>query len=1339
MRNLKRALSLTLASVMLLGMMVIGTSAASFNDADDISNVTAATILQEIGVMLGDDKGNFGPDLIVTRGQMAIIVCKLLYGDKLNVSQFEGSSQYADVPVGHYANGYVNLASSLGIINGYGNGYFGPSDPVTTAQAALMLGKALGYYQHNELTGDWSQDALTAITLATRLTMFEGIVPPTANEGLTRDNVAVMSFNTLTRATPVRFNTIVNEYYTVGGSLTTGVEYIDAYEFGKPDYTGHEYSHTLGYTIYGLYISNDEDRDDFGRPAEEWSYEKGGVIGSFNKEPIKTYTAKASKGDLFNLIGSSNVNKLTTGTGEKNILSVYVDGENGTFNGVAVSQNPDSYFVRNSSDGGYSGKGVLTEVYQDEDNNVTLVYINTYVMQATDDYSSSKGSIDVTVLTGDATDNALNDDDFAQIKDWAEDDYILYTYANDDIQTVAKADLQAGEVNAYSVGLKDGEERPTGDASGSVTIEGTKYDYAKWAETDSEHGCAVTYTVGVDASIVLDKYGYAIYVDDASMSVGNYVFIAAIANDTNLSTKVVAEAYFTDGRDETITVKNIYQNDGTTPITNQAGGNRDEAAAGWYSYSRNSKGEYTLTKGATSTAFTGGAKFNIEQNKVSVGSQVTGNSSTLFIVKDKNDNINLYTGIANVPDITGAYTAKSFYLRDNDTAGKPASVIFVDAKDGSVKNSTDSLLFLLKKDSTSVDKSDNEDVHTWIVLLEGKVETIQTKQDWTKNTLYENYSIDADGYYEADNTDKFVENEANDDKFAASLTNKLIKNSSDALTIGGKSYVTNSDTQINVIMAPATKGAADLLSGTIMTDNNADYELMLGTTGRALANKFDSDKYCVTGKYYVVYDDEGGSDLITDLYVLITAANDAVDKNEDPEPVTIPGGSSTSDITNALGESNDVTVPSPSTLGDVSVDNGKTLTVTGTVPTGTITGAGDVTVSGASVTGNLTLTGATGDVTLKNVSVTGNTEVTVAVDDVKLAGEITLGAKATLSITGDVTLEEGATIAATAGAKIVVGEGADVSALAGITGVKFYDAEGREIAAPTRARTAPSFEAGTYIYRVEWNNDGKLETAITGFVLDDEGSTVTITSVTVTAANDAEAVEQGKTLTFTAAVVAEPSEDTNKTVTWTVTGGSSENTVIADGTLTVGDDEAAGTVLTVTATSTVDGSKTGTCEVTVLSKLTTVAEAGENNKEALKDALNAGTVLLVKTVSETDAAACWGVPAAGDSLSAGAHIIFYYKVPATGKIVLTIKNADDEAVYTETSKSDASQDALQARYVNLAGLNYYGEDTNTKTGAWAIARTADASTANAAEPGIYTWTLKVSGGADFGSGTFEIK
>ena len=102
MRNLKRALSLTLASVMLLGMMVVGSSALSFNDADDISNVTAASVLEDLGIMQGDGSGNFMPDKAVTRAQMAIIVCRILYGNKLNVSQFEGTTQYTDVGANDY-------------------------------------------------------------------------------------------------------------------------------------------------------------------------------------------------------------------------------------------------------------------------------------------------------------------------------------------------------------------------------------------------------------------------------------------------------------------------------------------------------------------------------------------------------------------------------------------------------------------------------------------------------------------------------------------------------------------------------------------------------------------------------------------------------------------------------------------------------------------------------------------------------------------------------------------------------------------------------------------------------------------------------------------------------------------------------------------------------------------------------------------------------------------------------------------------------------------------------------------------------------------------------------
>ena len=82
MRNLKRALSLALASVMLLGMMVVGSSAASYPDVDDNDNVEAIEVLNAVKVMIGDH-GSFNPDKAVNRHEMAVIMAKLVLGRQL--------------------------------------------------------------------------------------------------------------------------------------------------------------------------------------------------------------------------------------------------------------------------------------------------------------------------------------------------------------------------------------------------------------------------------------------------------------------------------------------------------------------------------------------------------------------------------------------------------------------------------------------------------------------------------------------------------------------------------------------------------------------------------------------------------------------------------------------------------------------------------------------------------------------------------------------------------------------------------------------------------------------------------------------------------------------------------------------------------------------------------------------------------------------------------------------------------------------------------------------------------------------------------------------------------
>ena len=875
MRNLKRALSLGLTAAMISGLMVMGSSAASYADVTSENHEEAIAVLQSVGVMVGDENGNFNPDALVTRNEMAVVMSNLM---DYRVASYAGTSPFTDVPA--WAEPYVAACYTNGITAGYTSTTYGGSDSVTTAQAALMLMKALGYFQNS---GDFGSDwQLETIKQAGRIDLFED-VNSAVTEAMTRNELAQLVLNTLESGTvePSDSNITVStgdatveigsadyEYVvssssyaraisSVRGVSSTSISTSGAIvELGEKLYNGdlkkaHTYSADNNSEV-------DTTNDDFGRPATQWTYGTQ-EVGTFAVEPDAVYTAKMSKDDLYDLLGKDVRDNYTLYLYQNGALSnVVEDGEDVVLDGKIDS----TYAQANSTSASCgSGKGVLTEVYIDSDaKTVTIASITTYLMQATDDYNEDKGSVDVTVLTGNANENALSVDDFDAVTDMAEDDYILYTYAKGKVQTIATAEVVTGDVTGYS----NATGKEEGNASGSVSIDGTKYDYAKYAPVDGTNGCATTFSVGDGASIVLDEYGYALYVDDASLAVGSYVYIAAIANQTNLSTTVIADAYFTDGTNDTITVKTI-ENEAGEAVT--VGGNdRNTNVAGWYSYSKNSKDEYTLKAAKNDKALT---DTKIEQGKVNIAGTMSGNSDTIFIVKDKNDDITVYTGIKNVPDITGITKNNSYALPDKDTDRKYASAVFVDASNGTVKNSTSSLLYLLKLDSTNV-VEDNEVVYTWQVLLDGEYTTIESKtinsSDMVGN-LYENYNTDSDGYYEVDNSDLF--DAADADKDNEQMTDATITNSGDTLTVAGKPFVVGDDTQIKLVMAPAADSG---VLTDIMTDEAADYEEMT-IRNTSLANKFKN--YTVDGEYFVIYDDKDGSDVITTLYVIVTSATKA--------------------------------------------------------------------------------------------------------------------------------------------------------------------------------------------------------------------------------------------------------------------------------------------------------------------------------------------------------------------------------------------------------------------------------------------------------------------------------
>ncbi|MGN8967503.1 S-layer homology domain-containing protein [Intestinimonas sp. HCP28S3_D6] len=194
MRNLKRALSLALAFVMVMSMMVVGAGAVSiddFSDKDEIVNKEAVTTMVSLGVINGKDDGSYDPSGIVTRAEMAKLIAVTLNGGK-DPTLGAITANFTDTK-GHWAESYIAYVSSLGIIDGRGDGTFGPNDQVTGAQAAKMILTMLGYRSDIEgFTGaNW---AINVQTKGNDIDLFADMkINP--DEGLTRDDTAQMLYN----------------------------------------------------------------------------------------------------------------------------------------------------------------------------------------------------------------------------------------------------------------------------------------------------------------------------------------------------------------------------------------------------------------------------------------------------------------------------------------------------------------------------------------------------------------------------------------------------------------------------------------------------------------------------------------------------------------------------------------------------------------------------------------------------------------------------------------------------------------------------------------------------------------------------------------------------------------------------------------------------------------------------------------------------------------------------------------------------------------------------------------------------------------------------------------
>ena len=271
MRNLKRVLSLALALVMVLGMMVITTSAADYADADEITNKEAVEVLSALGIV-GGDGTNFNPNGTFTREAAAKLITYMLIGGDM-AEKLAGTDVFTDVAATRWSAKYIGYCANLGYIGGVGNGKFNPTGVLKDIELGKLVLCALGNDPAKYTGANWA----SAVTVD----MIEaGLVEAVTGTTISREDACAMILAGLKYSeTPDTWNVID----TKGTDATTDDEIISNFDdvldavlyvklLNGDEGTRYTYDEapatdTLLNKVYKVNSNDTTAADDFGRPG----------------------------------------------------------------------------------------------------------------------------------------------------------------------------------------------------------------------------------------------------------------------------------------------------------------------------------------------------------------------------------------------------------------------------------------------------------------------------------------------------------------------------------------------------------------------------------------------------------------------------------------------------------------------------------------------------------------------------------------------------------------------------------------------------------------------------------------------------------------------------------------------------------------------------------------------------------------------------------------------------------------------------------------------------------------------------------------------------------------
>ena len=675
---MKKFLSLVLALAMTLSLVTISAGAKDFDDSDDISSdayAEAIDVMSALEIIDGYSNGDFQPQGTLTRGAAAKIIACMMLGKTTAESLGTQAAPFKDVPVGSTFAGYIAYCVEAGLIDGYADGTFRPSNTLTGFAFLKMLLTALGYDSAVEgFTGsNWT---VNVARRAIENGLTDGNDSFVGSQPATREQACLYAVNTI-KATLV-------EYENKGSSITiNGVEIVQGASSPKvvtsvnanqstsidaTPYTTGATGQQVTYTVefgesYMPRLSLKGTTDDFMRPAHVWDY-KGVEIGTYTDEADLTYTTKVTANDIYDDLG------LTSTV----MADVYEDGVVKADFEVKNNAIDDAHKI--------GANGVLTQVFKDgywDDGKwvttVTITKVNTYVGDVVSKVAATSVR-DAYVIVAARGEKGYLGGNYTT-DDFAVDDVVIYNYSYKSgasgVKNVAAAETVDGTLSSFTSGE-------------SATVSDKEYDYSYKIANEAANA-AVNTTV----TVVLDSYGYAI---DIEGSDAVYAVVLNV-NDTD-DIRWEADLLFSDGRHEVVsTFANYHGTVSAGDIVSYTIRSNNRYALDKKEDSQPvtagiTNGQYSFVVGGTYNALTGW----------SGGTTYYANGDTIFLVKDADANGNpmytAYQGIKNVPSIVKTSTTANIYVTVFCESGRIADVVYVDASETgtSVLNPASDVIFV---------------------------------------------------------------------------------------------------------------------------------------------------------------------------------------------------------------------------------------------------------------------------------------------------------------------------------------------------------------------------------------------------------------------------------------------------------------------------------------------------------------------------------------------------------------------------------------------------------------------------------------------------------------------